>query len=70
MGELADRPVGQLSGGQLQRVLIARALSPRPKILLLDEPTTGIDRRGQEEFTEFLLELKKELDLTVDYCQP
>jgi zinc transport system ATP-binding protein len=65
MGAEADKPVGQLSGGQLQRVLIARALSPRPKILLLDEPTTGIDRRGQEQFIEFLLELKKELNLTV-----
>jgi zinc transport system ATP-binding protein len=65
MGAEADKPVGQLSGGQLQRVLIARALSPRPKILLLDEPTTGIDRQGQEQFIEFLLELKKELNLTV-----
>ena len=66
--DLADQPVGRLSGGQAQRAFIARALAPRPKILLLDEPTTGIDRSGQQRFLDQVLELKDELGLTVVFC--
>jgi zinc transport system ATP-binding protein len=65
LGEMVDEPVSRLSGGQLQRVLIARALAPRPRVLLLDEPTTGIDRGAQQRFIDFLQELRSQLGLTV-----
>lgn len=58
-------PIGDLSGGQLQRALIVRALVSRPRLLLLDEPTIGIDARGQQEFMRLLAELKSRLDLTI-----
>ena len=52
--DLADRPIGSLSGGQLQRVLIARALACRPEILILDEPTANIDMRAEEDIFAIL----------------
>jgi zinc transport system ATP-binding protein len=66
--DLAESPVGKLSGGQAQRVFIARALAARPKLLLLDEPTTGIDRSGQQRFIDQVVKLKEELGLTVVFC--
>src|SRR5262249_53609139 len=64
-GDLADQQVGSLSGGQLQRVLIARALACRPRLLLLDEPTVGIDVAGQQQFADLLKHLHDDLKLTV-----
>jgi len=63
--DLAERPVGKLSGGQLQRVLIARALAAGARVLLLDEPTVGIDVVGQKLFADLLTKLHDELDLTI-----
>jgi zinc transport system ATP-binding protein len=63
--ELAHRPVGSLSGGQLQRVLVARALATEPRILLLDEPTANIDQRGERDVFDLLRKLNERLTIVV-----
>lgn len=64
-GPFADRPIGKLSGGQLQRALIARALAAEVRILALDEPTVGIDAGGQAMFAELLDRVHRELGVTI-----
>ncbi len=63
--ELGLRRIGELSGGQLQRVFIAKALVNDPQILILDEPVTGIDSQSKELFYEILRGLNKNENLTI-----
>ena len=63
--ELIDKQVGDLSGGELQRVLLSIACSPVPNLLLLDEPVSGIDKNGMELFYETVNRLKKQYDMAM-----
>jgi len=62
---LIDRRLGALSGGELQRVLLALALDPMPNLLLLDEPVSGVDQNGLELFYKILSELRENEDLAI-----
>jgi zinc transport system ATP-binding protein len=62
---LENRVIGKLSGGELQRILLAVALEGNPEILLLDEPTAGIDAPGEQLFCDLLSDIQAEADLTV-----
>lgn len=63
--DLLKRPVGKLSGGQRRRADIARALLHRPKILILDEPTTGLDPQTRKNIWDIISKLRKEENMTV-----
>ena len=63
--ELSNRRIGELSGGQQQRVFIAKALVNNPKILILDEPVTGIDQQSIELFYSILRELNSKQKITI-----
>jgi len=65
MAEIIDHPVDGLSGGQLQRVLLALALQPSPELLLLDEPAAGIDFKDQKKFYDLITRFNREMGLTV-----
>ena len=63
--DLADKRVGTLSGGELQRVLLALALEPLPNILILDEPLSGVDVEGMTTLMDMLDEIRKNYDLSI-----
>ncbi|MDD5900932.1 MAG: metal ABC transporter ATP-binding protein [Lachnospiraceae bacterium] len=62
---LIDKRLGDLSGGELQRVLLSIACTPVPNLLLLDEPVSGVDRKGMELFYRTIHSLKEKYDLSV-----
>lgn len=63
--DLIDKRVGTLSGGELQRVLLALALEPMPNILILDEPLSGVDVEGMETLMDMLDDIRKTYDLSI-----
>ena len=63
--DLVDKRVDTLSGGELQRVLLALALEPLPNILILDEPLSGVDVEGMETLMDMLDEIRKTYDLSI-----
>ena len=62
---LIDRRLGALSGGELQRVLLALALDPMPDLLLLDEPGSGVDQNGLELFYDIVADLREKEDMAI-----
>lgn len=64
-GHLINAPMQKLSGGETQRVLLARALLNRPQLLVLDEPTQGVDVNGQVALYDLIDQLRRELDCGV-----
>ncbi|WP_296111725.1 metal ABC transporter ATP-binding protein [uncultured Anaerococcus sp.] len=63
--DLIDRPFNKLSGGQAQRVMIARAMVNNPDILILDEPTVGIDKKSKEDFLNLLVNLNRHHNISI-----
>ncbi len=63
--ELKNRKLGDLSGGEIQRVMLANALYPLPELLILDEPVSGVDKKGSEKFYEVIADLKKNYHMAI-----
>jgi len=63
--KLIDKSIGDLSGGELQRVLISIATKPIPNLLILDEPVSGIDKNGIKDFYNIISKLKTEYDMSI-----
>jgi zinc transport system ATP-binding protein len=65
LSDLSERRIGELSGGQLQRVFIAKAIVNRPRLMILDEPATGIDADAQSKFYALVERLNRENHITI-----
>ncbi|MGB8454470.1 MAG: metal ABC transporter ATP-binding protein [Anaerocolumna sp.] len=65
MSDFTGALMGNLSGGQSQKILIARALMGKPDLLILDEPSTGVDMKSQKEIYGFIKEINKENGITI-----
>ena len=63
--ELIDRKVNRLSGGEFQRIMLAMAMMSQPDLLILDEPISGIDKNGKEQFYKKIFELKNTEDIAI-----
>lgn len=63
--EILDKKIGDISGGQKQRAILARSLAKNPKLLILDEPLSGLDSKITKEVLRLLKELNKESNITI-----